>query len=503
MAAAKILGRNWQQRHQKQHLEQQQQQQLLQRIAEASNETTPVVVVVKKKYKKKKHSLSSPSLGKYSPLLLRKVFQQNQNKDPSNLVKVEVRLDEEDGEDEFETSFSLWASEAENARLSSPFVLLHGEERTRSGVGKREEEPFSQSGLDSSNSSLENNKNNLRGTLHASSSLNNNSCSLAVQHERASHYTLSVPLKKKKKSIISSLSLGGKESPKKLKDTFTVPPPNPNLYINPIWNRRQAVKKSRKSLSSLVSLIPEQPAPEPIKAPPLEVLHCSNTECCCHVRKTSNNAECSVCREPEQVIVVAPRKKSSFLLLSRIPVSAKRHLKHRNMLVGKTTVRMNSEPLLGRRSTKQKHSLSMGESTSSATPSQPPPPIPPRTGLIPRRDFGPAASNPRPPMLRFSRGSWLSRPTEEQPSKEPATTCSGKKSSQSKSTRRHSAPPVSSRASRQSSTVTLFNTTSLSEIMEKGTINRRIWKTVNDKRVSGKKFFNVVVVVVVVKTKTM
>jgi len=301
VAAAKILGRNWQQRHQKQQLEQQQQQQLLQRIAEATNEATAaaaVVVVAKKKYKKKKHSLSSPSLGKYSPLLLRKVFQQNQSKDPSNLVKVEVRLDEEDVEDEFEASFSLWASEAENSRLSSSLVLLHGEERTRGGVGKREEEAFSRSGLDSS---LENNKNNLRGTLHASSSLNNNSCSLAVQHERASQHSLSVPLKKKKKSIISSLSLGGKDSPKKLKETFIVQP-NPNLYINPIWNRRQAVKKSRKSFSSLSPLIPEPPAPEPIKAP-LEVLHCPNTECCCHVRKTSNNAECSVCREAEQVSI--------------------------------------------------------------------------------------------------------------------------------------------------------------------------------------------------------
>jgi len=154
-------------------------------------------------------------------------------------------------------------------------------------------------------------------------------------------------------------------------------------------------------------------------------------------------------------------------LMKLSPVSAKRQLKHRNMLVGKTTVRMNSEPLLGRRSAKQKHSLSMGESTS-ATPSQPPPPIPPRTGLIPRRDFGPAASNPRPPMLRFSRGSWLSKPTEEQPSTE-SKTCSGKKTSQSKSSRRHSAPPVSSRASRQASTVTLFNTTSLAEITDKGT----------------------------------
>jgi hypothetical protein len=91
------------------------------------------------------------------------------------------------------------------------------------------------------------------------------------------------------------------------------------------------------------------------------------------------------------------------------------------MLVGKTTIRMNSEPLLGRQSPKQKHSLSPSENPSANGPGLPPGSgATPKTGLIPRRDFGPAAGNSqRAPMLKFSRGSWLSKPTEENPTDKP------------------------------------------------------------------------------------
>ena len=145
---------------------------------------------------------------------------------------------------------------------------------------------------------------------------------------------------------------------------------------------------------------------------------------------------------------------------------------------------MNSEPLLGGRAmASKKHSNSMESSNSNGQPQ--PPPVPPRTGLVPRRDFGPAASNPRPPMLRFSRGSWVSKPVDEKPAPEPSKKLS---SLLPKSTRRHSAPPVSARAMRKSS-VTFSNTMSVSEVVDQGTINRHVWKIVKNKQVSQKQFF--------------
>ena len=452
VAAAKILGRNWQQRNQ--------QHKLVSNLKNVEPQIVEVLPTVpaKKKYKTKKHSLSSPSLGKYSPMLLRKVFQQQQ-KDHPQLAKVEVRIEEED-----ETSFGqLWASEMSRIR---------GEEKRIGGVLEERERdneeafPFA-SGLYPSGE----NKNNFSSSSSllfggTFSNSNSNSCSLAVLQQEQ---RLAVPVvaKKKKKSIISSLSLGQKELPKKLvavQQNFV----NAN---NQIWNRRQAVKKSRKSIASFscVGSLISEPILE--NDPTVgSVIHCSDPECCCHLRK-SRNVGCVVCSEESK-----PRKKSSILsTLSRLPISAKRQqaLKDQRKMIlgGKTTVRMNSEPLLGRRATQQKHSLSMGETSNG----------PPKTGLVPRRDFGPAAGHHRHPMLRFSRGSWISKPTEENPTEKLSVP---KKLSLQKSTRRHSAPPVSSR--QQSVTffkASLLKTMSVKDVVERGTINLPLWKLVKEKNV--------------------
>ena len=203
VAAAKILGRTWQQRHQQKALQRQQllqQQQPVKRTFSNQRLPEPVLPAAapKKKYKQKKHSLSSPSLGKYSPMLLRKVFQHQQQKDP--LVEVALNEDEE-FEFEGERPFTLWASETETARTP---LLLHGEERTRGGQNKREDffakDPFSPRGLTNS---------------RAFDASRTSSCSLGVE-PISSHLSVPVVPKKKKKSIISSLSLGHKELPKKL-----------------------------------------------------------------------------------------------------------------------------------------------------------------------------------------------------------------------------------------------------------------------------------------------
>ena len=460
VAAAKILGRTWQQRHQQKVLQKQQllqQQQPVKRTFSNQRLPEPVLPASSptKKYKKKKHSLSSPSLGKYSPMLLRKVFQ-HQQKDPL----VEVTLNEDD-EFEFESErpFTLWASETETARTP---LLLHGEERRRGGENKRED--FFQK--DPLPRGLTNSR-----IPEASTS----SCSLGVELNTESLLSVPVVQKKKKKSIISSLSLGHhKELPKKL----VAAQQSLTTTSSSIWNRRQPVKKPRKSIisfgSSSLLLLPEVVLVIPV-VPVLKVAecvaHCLNTECCCHTRK--NDESCSLCLEAE-----TPRKKSS--LFTRLTSKhQQQHQRLRNMLVGKTNVRMNSEPLLGRRATtNKKHSTSMESSSSNENPQ--PPPVPPRTGLVPRRDFGPAASNPRPPMLRFSRGSWVSKPVDEKPLPEPAKKLS---SLLPKSNRRHSAPPVSSRAMRKSS-VTFSNTMTVNEVADQGTINRHVWKIVKNKQVS-------------------
>jgi hypothetical protein len=457
VAAAKILGRNWQQKNQQHRL-----------VSNLKNAEPPLVEVlspveVKKKYKKKKHSLSSPSLGKYSPLLLRKVFQQQkdpQQQQQQQLSKVEVRIDEED-----ETSFGqLWASEMSRIR---------GEEKRIGGfLEEREKDngeaafPFA-SGLYASGGE---NKNNFSSSssslLFGGTFSNSNSCSLAVLQQEQ---RLAVPViqKKKKKSIISSLSLGPKELPKKL----VAVQQNLVSVNSQIWNRRQAVKKSRKSIASF-SCIGNLIAEPIIENDPTDgsvIHHCLDRDCCCHLRK-SQNVGCSVCAEETK----QPRKKSS--ILSRLPISAKRQqsLKdHRKMLLGgKTTVRMNSEPLLGRRTTQQKHSLSMGESSTG----------PPKTRLVPRRDFGPAAGHSRHPMLRFSRGSWISKPTEENPTEKVSSP--KKLSLTAKSTRRHSAPPVSRQQSVTFFKTSLLKTMTVKDFVEKGTINLPLWKIVQDKKVS-------------------
>lgn len=208
MAKAKIIGKNWRQKQQLQS----QSPKAAKKLGPtpscepptAAAPTAATATAAKKKYKKKKHSLSSPSLGKYSPMLLRKVFQQQKE---SQLSKPEVRPESEVDDFFDEMSFCrLWASETG--------AVLHGEERTLGGGGgggllRRRGEPFFGEEV------YRGEKNFLPlfgGT--SSSPIANGSCSLASVQEEP------VAVKKKKKSIIASLSLGPKDFPKKLQQNL-------------------------------------------------------------------------------------------------------------------------------------------------------------------------------------------------------------------------------------------------------------------------------------------
>jgi len=484
VAKAKIIGRNWRQK--------QQQQQMLppslgsgkKLVASSSLEPATSASAAKKKYKKKKHSLSSPSLGKYSPLLLRKVFQQ---KNESQLAKFEPRP-EDDMDDFFdETLFSrLWASETRGVTSTS---RPHFEERSLgdgASVSRRRGEAFVREDVRRSSSSgfggEQRAANNFLPLFVGTPLIGNTSCSLAAVQEDP------VPVvKKKKKSIIATLSLGQKDFPKKLQQNLA-------SVNSQIWSRRQAVvKKSRQSIASfsfvgnLISEPIREETPGGVEEQPVGPwLHCSERECCCHSRK-SPNVVCSLCDEEAK-----PRKKSSLLSLSRL--SAKRqHPLKRNMLVGKTTVRMNSEPVLGRQTPKPKQQSSLStidsadRSGGNMGPSQPTSPAPttaPRTGLIPRRDFGPAAGNyHRAPMLRLSRGSWISKPTEENPTENTLTKklSSILSSTTKKSSRRHSAPPTSSR---NRLAVAFTTSMGVTELLQHGTFHVHILKVIRDKQVS-------------------
>jgi len=132
---------------------------------------------------------------------------------------------------------------------------------------------------------------------------------------------------------------------------------------------------------------------------------------------------------------------------------------------------MSQESFMGRQPSKKKFTedTDTGESKLSGNI--------PKTGLIPRREFGPAA-NPRPPLLRHARGSWLTRPSEDKPSEnDPKTLLSVT----SKSVRRHSAPPVSSHSCQ---TFNLRTVATLSELLEVGTINKSVIRVVLKKKVS-------------------
>ena len=478
VAKAKLIGRAWYQKQQKNvranvvtnhKLGQTSSYEILSTpstTSTTSSATASTAATAKKKYKKKKHSLSSPSLGKYSPMLLRKVFQQNKEFQSSKFEE-DARLEDAcDDYDYEETVFSrLWASEASGT--------LHGEERSLAGGSTRKgetEEAFTSAERSVLRRSGENKNNFLFGRTFSVGN-GSGSCSLAVNASSSLQESLSsVPPKKKKKSIIASLSLGQKDLPKKIQQNFA---------NSQIWNRRQPVKKTRKSVAgflSTASLISQPIREENSAEDPASVslIHCTDRECCCHARKDRDAGECSVCKE-----VRIPRKKSS--LLSRLPLPGKRpFLLKGRMIAGKSTVRMNSEPILGKQPPKKK---------LSATDTNQPSGLGPRTGLVPRRDFGPAAGHhghhPRAPMLKFSRGSWLSKPTEEENSPETSiqkklTSILTSSSSTKTSSRRHSAPPTS----RRRLTVTFFASTDVTEIVEKGTINRRLLKLVQEKKVS-------------------
>ena len=480
VAKAKMIGRNWRQKQQLQPPSQGFGKKL---TASPSLEppSTSTSTAAKKKYKKK-HSLSSPSLGKYSPLLLRKVFQQQKE---SQLAKFEPRP-EDDMDDFFdETLFSrLWASETRGG----PSSRLHGEERTLGDGGissPRRREAFVREDVRRSSSSSFSGgvggSNNFLPLFVGTPLIGNNSCSLAsVQEETAP------VVKKKKKSIIATLSLGQKDFPKKFQQNLA----NVNSQI---WNRRQVVKKSRQSIASFSSVgnLISEPIHEETSCVEDQAsgtwTHCSDRECCCHSRK-SPKAVCSLCHDED----AKPRKKSSLLSLSRL--SAKRqHPLKRNMLVGKTTVRMNSEPVLGRQSPKPKQQSSLSTIEAAAAsgstgmgPSQPTSPAPaaPRTGLIPRRDFGPAAgNNHRAPMLKLSRGSWISKPTEENPTENTLTKklSSILSSATKKSSRRHSAPPTSSR---NRLAVAFTTSMSVAELLQHGTFHVHMLKVIRDKQAS-------------------
>jgi hypothetical protein len=136
---------------------------------------------------------------------------------------------------------------------------------------------------------------------------------------------------------------------------------------------------------------------------------------------------------------------------------------------------MSQESVLGRQASKNKFSEDTMVARHDSADTKLSSPVP-RTGLIPRREFGPAA-NPRPPLLRHARGSWLTRPSEDKPSE---TDSKSLLSVTSKSVRRHSAPPVSSHSCQ---TFNLKTVLTISELLDAGTINTVALKLVLKKKV--------------------
>jgi len=299
VAAAKILGRTWQNRQKQAQLQQQ-----------AEDSQSPHLLM--KKDKKKKHSLSSPSLGKYSPLLLRKAWQQ---KDVGKMEDLTDDPFEDDGEFSDFWNFDF---------MTNP----HAEARSRDGRENVE-------GLQECRK-----KKYIQGSpVFESSSLPGSVTNV-----------LQLPLpKQKKKSIISSFSLSQKDfQPKKLIAAKKISSSTNTNNQQQILCRRQAVKKTRKSFFNLSSLIPSA-VKELDEGPEVSKWsHCSDMKCCCHQKRCPGD-ECLVCNSKRKQS--SSRKKSS--ILSKIQLSsAKLQLRHK--LMGKSALRVNSEPMLGHRSAKSK-----------------------------------------------------------------------------------------------------------------------------------------------------
>lgn len=137
---------------------------------------------------------------------------------------------------------------------------------------------------------------------------------------------------------------------------------------------------------------------------------------------------------------------------------------------------MSQESVLGRQASKNKFTEDTVMARQESVDPKPGSSSAVRTGLIPRREFGPAA-NPRPPLLRHARGSWLTRPSEDKPSENDSKSLL---SVTSKSVRRHSAPPVSSHSCQ---TFNLKTVLTISELLDAGTINKVALKLVLKKKV--------------------
>lgn len=408
VAAAKLLGRTWQHR-QKQA---QAQQQALE-LAKADEAQTPQLLM--KKYKKKKHSLSSPSLGKYSPLLLRKAWQQ---KDLGKLDDFNDEQLEEDGDFSDFWNFDF---------MSTP----HAEARLRDG--RENPECFQES---------RKKKYHNGSPVFESSSLPG---SVANVLQLPQH-------KQKKKSIISSFSLSQKDfQPKKLiaaKKISTISSNNHHHHQQQqqqILCRRQPVKKSRKSFFNLSMLIPSalkelDEGPEVSKWQ-----HCGDNECCCHQKRCPGN-ECIVCKNKRKQS--SSRKKSS--ILSKIPLnSAKLQLRHK--LMGKSALRVNSEPILGHRLASTK--LDEGKMTVTEKKRQ----GGSRFNLMTRKDSG----------------------LNKHPAKEKVAENTSKSifSMASRSLRRHSAPPV------QPKNIELNGEFTVTEFIDAGAINTTVMKGIRKKQV--------------------
>jgi hypothetical protein len=406
VAAAKLLGRTWQNR------QKQAQQQALD-LAKADEAQTQQQLM--KKYKKKKHSLSSPSLGKYSPLLLRKAWQQK------DLGKLDDLNDEEVDEDGEFSDF--WNFDF----MSTP----HAEARLRDG---REDvaEHFQESRK----------KKYLNGSPVFESSSLPGSVSNVLQLPQQ---------KQKKKSIISSFSLSQKDfQPKKLiaaKKISTIA--NSNSQQQQVLCRRQPVKKARKSFFNLSMLIPSalkelDEGPEVSKWQ-----HCGDSECCCHQKRCPGN-ECLICNSKRKRS--STRKKSS--VLSKIPLnSAKLQLRHK--LMGKSALRVNSEPILGHKLVETKMAVTEKKRQGGS-----------RFSLIPRRDSG--------------LNKQASHPAREKPAE---STSKSIFSIATRSLRRHSAPPV------QPQMFDLKREFTVNEFINAGTINKSVMKRILEKQVRHDELF--------------